>query len=328
MSMSIYYIHFELSRINMNLKNINPLNTPKVIYTLAILSSIALLFLTLLNTGIDNIVHLDTINKYFLILALLFCSASLYSKKFIYSILFLLSLAIFEFVSVHDTSMQMEFDFRIIFLLIYIESMARLQNAEKKYNAIKKLKSVCNNTKTLIGEMHYYGIDIIRQTKKLRTLFIILIILLIISLIIILPEYVIKEVDLPIEVLEIKGVDLYIAGFITLLFLLILISLNKIITKIYGSIVVGEMEKRFLVNNTYREFLSPKLPIPFTIYLLFIFAILILIQVMIFTEDSSSSILPDAIMRFIYNNPNLNKANDFIIYMNNLLKDLNTWLKK
>ncbi|MFQ6071725.1 MAG: hypothetical protein ACE5KT_03355 [Methanosarcinales archaeon] len=324
----------------MNLKNINTL-TPKVIYTLAILSSIALLFLTLLNTGINNIVHPDTINKYFLILALLFCSVSLYSKKFIYSILFLLSLAIFEFVSVHDTSMQIEFDFRIIFLLIYIESMARLQNAEKKYNAIKKLKSVCKNTKTLIGDrfkpfseekgtnrLHYYGIDIIRQTKKLRTLFIILIILLIISLIIILPEYVIKEVDLPVKVLEIKGVDLYIAGFITLLFLLILIGLNKIITKIYGSIVVGEMEKRFLVNNTYREFLSPELPIPFTIYLLFIFAILILIPVMIFTDYNSISILSDAIIRFIYNNPNLNKANDFIIYMNNLLKDLNIWLKK
>lgn len=291
----------------MNLKNINPI----VIYTLAILSSIALLFLTLLNTGIDNIEFINSINNYFLILALLFCSASLYSKKFIYSILFLLFLAIFEFISVHDISMHIEFDFRIIFLLIYIESMARLHNAEKGTN-----------------RLHYYGIDIIRQTKKLRTLFIILIILLIIYLITILPEYVIKEVDLPVEVLEIKGVDLYIAGFITLLFLLILIGLNKIITKIYGSIVVGEMEKRFLVNNTYREFLSTKLPIPFTIYLLFIFAILILISVMIFTEDSSSSILSDAIIRFIYNNPNLNKVNDFIIHINNLLKDLNIWLKK
>jgi|GEM_PF-3496442 len=212
----------------------------------------------------------------FLVLTILFWILSILNKKIgdATKFIFFLSLSIAGlYISNPSTSLvageSMIEPLILVFLsLIFIESISRLYQSEKRFKAEKKVSdkamamksdsifnlyiSKMENIETLIISKIYYGSKSLKIFKTwLTPSFILLTFIGILQIILTAPDYITKNFDL--SGISQDRLKYYLASFLIMFLLVGIWIINSILRKVYSSIAVGETEKRIEVENLYNK---------------------------------------------------------------------------
>jgi len=129
--------------------------------------------------------------------------------------------------------------------LIFIDSIARLQQSEKRYEMEKE---------PLIISKIYYGSRYLKIFKTwLTPAFILLTFIGMLLFILKAPDYIIKNFDL--SGITQDRLKYHLTSLLILLLLAGIWIMNSILKKVYSSMAVGEAEKRIVVENLYHKFI-------------------------------------------------------------------------
>lgn len=213
----------------------------------------------------------------FFILAIFFWLLSISKKHFGYAVafLFFLSMLIATTAYVSKNSYITDDPLKplviVLFSLLFIESMARLQQSEKKNEMDRRVfdKSIAmkndyflnsylsrlDNIETLNISKNYYGSNFLRLFKVwLTPSFILLSFIFFLVMILIIPDNMISNSALP----NIPGdrLKFYLTTFLVLLFLTGIAIINTIVKKLYGYMVMGEMRKKAEFTVLYDSYIG------------------------------------------------------------------------
>jgi len=191
----------------------------------------------------------------FLILAIIFWILSILNKQLGSAIafLFLLSLSITcAYISNPVTPDAKEENLiksliLVSLSLIFIESIARLQQSEKRFETNKQVTDKISRI--------YYGSNSLRIFKTWITpSFIILAFIGMLAIILVAPEYIAQKFDF--SNISHDRLKYFLSTSIILLLLVGIFIVNSIVKEVYSSIAIGETEKWVEVAYLYNEFIK------------------------------------------------------------------------
>lgn len=244
-------------------------NEPIILHVVAILSSSLLMFFIaydMLQTIDFNFISTFSFSKdslrseilgVILVFMILFWILSISNKQLedATKFLFLLSLSIAAIYSSRPsiswiTGKNMIEPLILVFLsLLFIESIARLQQSEK----ISKMENNKEN-EPLISSKIYYGSRYLKFFKTwLTPAFILLTFISLFLIILNVPDYIIQNYNLSGIIQD--RLKYHLTSLVILLLLAGIWILNSILKKVYSSMAVGEIEKRIEVENLYNKFI-------------------------------------------------------------------------
>lgn len=214
----------------------------------------------------------------FLMLAIIFWILSILNEQLSSAITFLLFLSlsiagtyIYNPVTSNTNDGNLTEPLILVSLsLLFVESIARLQQSKKRFEANKqvtdramaiKTDSILNfylskmeDAETIILSKVYHGSGSLRIFKIwLVPSFIFLTFIGIVAIILTAPDYIIQKFDL--SGISQDRLKYYLATFVILLLLVGILIINSIVKKVYSSIAVGESEKGIEVANLYNKFI-------------------------------------------------------------------------
>lgn len=133
----------------------------------------------------------------------------------------------------------------VFIALIFIESIARLHQSEKRFKAEKQVSEI---TKI------YYGSKFLKIFKNwLTPSFILLTFIGMLQIILNGPDYITQNFDL--SGISQDRLKYYLASFVILFILVGIFITNSILKKIYSSMAVGDIEKKIEAENAYNKFI-------------------------------------------------------------------------
>lgn len=133
----------------------------------------------------------------------------------------------------------------LVFLsLLYIDSTARLQQSEKRFEMEKE---------PLISKTYYGSRDLKIFKTWLTPAFMLFTFICMLLLILKAPDYIITNFDLS-GIMQ-DRLKYHLTSLVILLLLGWIWIMNSIIKKVYSSLAVGEVEKRIEVENIYNKFI-------------------------------------------------------------------------
>lgn len=262
-------------------------NEPVILLIVAVLTSINLLFLSvfdafkyidpesLWNFSLSQNSLISLVLGTFSILAVILWFLSISKKHFGYAaaFLFFLSLLVASNTYVSGISYITDDPVKtlviVFFSLLFIESIARLQQSCKKNELDRRVidkstgmkndpflnsyLSTLKNIETLDISRIYHGSNFLKLFKEwLTPSFVLLAFMFFLVIILILPDYIISNSYLP----NFPRLKFYLATFLILLLLAGITILNVIVKKVYGYMVMSELRKRAELANLYDSYIK------------------------------------------------------------------------
>lgn len=262
-------------------------NERVILVIVAVLTSINLLFLSIFdaykyidpeslrNFSLSKNNLISLVLGTFSILAIIFWFLSVSKKHFGYAAAFLFFLSLLVAATTYLSGISYTTDdpvkplVIVFFSLLFIESIARLQQSGKKNELEKRVNdksaamkndyflnsylSRLNNIETLDISKIYHGSNFLKLFKVwLAPSFILLSFIFFLAIILIVPDYIISNSDLP----NFPSLKFYLATFLILVLLAGIAILNVIVKKVYGYIVMSELRKRAELANLYDRYIK------------------------------------------------------------------------